>query len=516
MATTQRCAWSRPLFVCVLVLLVAGIAVALLFPYLLEQKIHQKLAENPRFEGTVESVDYSLLSNRLALSGLTLKKRTGLPMDVACAQFTLEGIDRASLLAILLDKTLTDVPPVLQLGDMGVQDLRIGIDNEITITLEQRRVINTSVDVERLKVLLDKQRDKDPNASSTSTPTNSLYEDAVTCLSYDSGYGKNIQVVVGTPADLAVTVKEFTESQVDHGNFARSELRGLSVTGSLAGLQESSKNNTTQELGSIERIVAEDFFCSPELLGVDPDTMETHEVLEYLKQMFLGEKPLIKKIVIDNLRSDVTDATRIALQNLTWENTSTSPFTCSLSVTGLSVPATSSFSMLGYKRLDYSAKLALKIPTKAAGPISCDAFLDGKDTGVLTLQSNGDIRDPKALCNGDLDTATIARIALEIKDAGLLERLGRLASLFTGQQSLSTALDASMSTMPERYRTPVNLKNLEAAKTFLEQSGSIKIVFAPEKPLSVKQLEDDTVFFNALTVTAVPANPATAAPDATK
>lgn len=517
MATTQRRAWSRPLFVCVLVLLVAGVAATLLFPYLLEQKIRQQITTHPRFEGTVENVDYSLLSNRLALSGLTLKKRTGLPVDVACDQFTLEGIDRAYILAILMDKTLADVPPALRLGDVDIQNLRIDIDNELTIALGQRSATNISIDTELLKRLLNKQQNKRKDTSLTSALNNPIFQEMLSCLSYDSGYGKNIRVSLGKPDYFAITIKDFSESQVDHGNFAYTELRGLNVAGDMAGfLSQSGTGGTLQNLGSIERIVAEGFSCDPELLDADPGSMSTGEILAYLDQLLLGEKPLLKKFAIDNLHSEVTTSTRVDLQNLTWENTSTSPFDCSLSVKGLSMPATSSLSLLGYSRLDFSARIALTIPTKSAGKVSCDLSFDGKDTGVLTLQSKGDLRNPKALYEGDLNSASIAQILLEVKDAGLLERLEHLAALFTGQPSLSAALDDSMSSIPEHYRTPVNLKNLEAIKTFLEQSGSIKLVFAPEKPFTLKQLEDDTAFLNTLVITATPAKPAAATPDTTK
>lgn len=530
MTTTQRRSWSRPLLVCVIVLLVAVIAAALIFQYLLEQKIQQQITTDSRFEGTVERVDYSLLSNRLTLSGITLKKRAGLPVNATCTQFTLEGIDRACLLAVLMDKTLSEVPPVLRLGDIDVQGLRVVIDNEIAISLEQRRVVNTSVDMVRIKALLDKSRSK--NGSTAGLTMDPLYQEAVTCLSYDSGYGKNTQIALGNPEYLTFTVDEFTESQVEHGNFAHSELRGLSVTGNMGGLLGmAGAGGATQELGSIGRIVAEDFFCAPELLAADPETMTDTEALEYLKKVFLGEKPFIRKISVDNFRSSVMDATRVSLQNLTWENTSTSPFDCALSVTDLSCPAPSSASMLGYSRLDFSARIALKLPSRAAGPFSCDLFFDGKDAGVLTLQTSGSIADPGTLYAGDPNAASIAGIMLNVKDAGLLKRVERLSALFTGQQSLPAALDAGISTMPEGYRTPVNMKNLEAVRTFLEQSGSLKMTFAPQQPVSLAQFEDDAVFFNALEVTAEPAAapkapaapaaagsaaPAAAGPDTTK
>ena len=85
MATTQRRTGLRAFFVCILVLVLAGAAAVPLFQYFLEQKIQQSLTTNPNFTGTLENVDYSLLSNRLTLSGLSIKQTSPLPGDVSCA-----------------------------------------------------------------------------------------------------------------------------------------------------------------------------------------------------------------------------------------------------------------------------------------------------------------------------------------------------------------------------------------------------------------------------------------------
>ena len=516
MATTQRRSWSRPLLIGVLVLLVAGIAAALVFQHLLEQKIQQQFSQNARFEGTAEAVEYSLLSNRLTISGITLKKYEGLPMDASCAKFTSEGIDRLYLLDILLDKTLKNVPPVLHVGDVEVQDLRVNLDKELTISLGQRRIVNLSLDMNQLKPLLLKHRAKGSNAASTDT-SSLVYQDILTCLSYDKGYGRDIQFALHMPEALVLTIKELMESQVDHGNFAYSEVSGIRLTGDLGSLMgKAGSSSAQQELGSIGRIAIEDFYCTSELLSAAPDSMTEDEALDLLKKIFLGEKPFVKKFVIENLRSEVTPNARVALQNLTWENTSTSPFNCSLSVKGLSTPTMPSLGLLGYKRLDVDASVALEIPTRVAGPAFCKLFLDGKNAGILTLHGDYIVQDLKAFHEADPRFISVSKFVLALKDEGLLKRVEQLSALFTGKPSLSAALDASMSTMPERYRTPTNLKNLEAVKTFLDHSGSIEFVFAPEKPLPITQLEDDTVFFNTLTVTATPAQPATAAPDTTK
>ncbi|HIU18039.1 MAG TPA: hypothetical protein IAB01_06270 [Candidatus Avidesulfovibrio excrementigallinarum] len=514
MATTQRRTGLRAFFVCILVLVLAGAAAVPLFQYFLEQKIQQSLTTNPNFTGTLENVDYSLLSNRLTLSGLSIKQTSPLPGDVSCALIVVEGVDRVCLLDFLLNRGLADMPPTLRVDEVELRQLAVNLDDLLSLSLEHRTLSNISIDTQRLLPLLKKQRNKAGKDRSKESPNLSGYNAIVSCMSYDHGAGRDLQIRLADMPSMTVQIDDIAEFEVKGSSFAYSEVRGIHVlntTSSGAGnAQPTAGEGKGQDLAYIGRLAVEGFSCSLDLLEADVDSLTEEESLAYLKQLFLGEKPFVRCFIIDDLQAALAGNARVSMKNLTWTNSTTSPFDCSLSIQGFSLPTTSfpSLGLLGYKQLDLNGKVALKLPTLEAGSASCELTFDGKNVGALTWLGDYDILDPKQLYSGDPRSAAIVSLTLDVKDGGILERLEHLAALFTGKQSLSASMNDLVASMPEKYRTPVNLKNLEAVQTFLTRSGSIKCVFAPEKPLTLDQLQDDTVFFNALTVTANPAKPA--------
>jgi|GEM_PF-4661138 len=274
--------------------------------------------------------------------------------------------------------------------------------------------------------------------------------------------------------------------------------------------------------GNGEKLMTADSFLADQLV-ISKQAVETLERAEKdddafsfdtVRALFLGEKPLVKKMELRGLSFGSGEA-ELKMDALYWSNPVNNPFTFDCGVEGMRLPVTDYpelgyLGMLGYRELALNLSLGGVVPAQD-GKTPAVLRVKGRAAEMGEVQGAGEFLFEPALRLEDFfqedipcERIKLASLRASYTEGGILGRIVRFSRSMLGidaAQFASKLSGTAWRLLPVSKRTPQTKAMLDKLGVFLERPGTLSVSIMPPSPLFLDELEKNYPLYLKMEVT---------------